>query len=662
VTQGKASLRSLARQYAAGELSRDEYSRQRRAIIEAVVAGELQAPAPVGDTLVEAEAAAPAPASPPQAAARGGRRPLVIGAVAAAAVLLAGAYWTISGDGEQASPATPSPERSASEAPASAPAPGSGAASWPALEGFLASGQWQEAELAELTEAWQALPPAKRIDIRGSADFRALVSELHGELVRLQGLAELGGGDAVRRRAERLLAFAAALGIEDAAVTAARRAFEAQASDEPASPPAAAPDPAPQPGAKPEPASELQPASEPEPEPASEPEPESESEAAPSASADPRAATPAAGPASPPARAHNPEACRAALAGSRRPYCRDPLPGGGSAPVMAVVPAGSFTMGGRRSGETPRTEVRFDQPFAISVYEVAVGDYLRFCRATQRPCPPQPQAAMDLPVVNVSWHDAVAYTEWLSAQTGRRYRLPSEAEWEYATRAGSTSPYPFGDTVLPTHAQFAYQSVPEAPKPRSDRSVNKNRFNLYHTIGNVREWVLDAWHPDLEGMPAGGSARPGDTGLRAVRGGSYRDAADGVRSASRAPLSAGAADELTGFRVVQEIRRAPEDPAAANADLRWLQQQDNEAFTLQLVAVRNPQGIEALRAEHPGIALRVLPVAGAEPLYRVVHGSFASSEAALQAHAALPAGLTSLAARPIVKRFGELKTQTLGAD
>src|SRR5690606_22352077 len=104
-------------------------------------------------------------------------------------------------------------------------------------------------------------------------------------------------------------------------------------------------------------------------------------------------------------------ACRPELANSRKPYCRDSLRSGGKGPMLAVLPPGKFMMGGEKPDEQPVHEVRIDYPYAMAVNEVSVGEYMAFCKATGRSCPPQPWNGSDYPVVNVTWEDAVAYTE-----------------------------------------------------------------------------------------------------------------------------------------------------------------------------------------------------------------------------------------------------------
>ncbi|NNM01493.1 MAG: formylglycine-generating enzyme family protein, partial [Gammaproteobacteria bacterium] len=234
---------------------------------------------------------------------------------------------------------------------------------------------------------------------------------------------------------------------------------------------------------------------------------------------------------------------------------RDRLADGGNGPGLAVLAPGNFTMGGDRAAEQPARPVTLARGLAISIHETSVAEYRAFCTATGHPCAKALAGADDAPVVNVSWHDARAYAAWLSEATGQRYRLPAEAEWEYAARGGTTTRYPFGDDILPTHARYNYAGNVESPLPRSDQTVNRNRFRLYHMVGNVREWTLDPWSDTHAGAPADGTPRTGGgDGRYTVRGGSYADGPDGIRSASRAGLAGDSADALTGFRVVRELR------------------------------------------------------------------------------------------------------------
>jgi len=155
--------------------------------------------------------------------------------------------------------------------------------------------------------------------------------------------------------------------------------------------------------------------------------------------------------------------------------------------------------------------------------------------------------------VNVTWDDARAYTAWLSSVTHHRYALPTEAQWEYAARAGRTGLFPSGDTLSPTDAQYSMLAKQTAAARRSQK-FNANAFRLLHTVGNVREWVDDAWKQNFAGAPADGSAATAtQPAQHVVRGGSYTDGAARLRLSMREGLPAATRDVTTGFRIVREL-------------------------------------------------------------------------------------------------------------
>ncbi|OGT31991.1 MAG: hypothetical protein A2W28_11780 [Gammaproteobacteria bacterium RBG_16_51_14] len=246
--------------------------------------------------------------------------------------------------------------------------------------------------------------------------------------------------------------------------------------------------------------------------------------------------------------------CRASLLKSRKPFCRDQIEAMGNGPTMVVLPAGEFVMGGNKTSEQPSREVTIASPFAMSVHEITISEFEPYCKATGNACPQQPWSGGDYPVVNITWKEAVRYTEWLTEKTGRQYRLPSEAEWEYAARAGTTTTYPTGDEILITDAVFSDRKPLTNPLPKTDRTINRNKFRLYHMSGNVREWVADSWHDGYSGADTNSAAyNSDDTNLRVVRGGSYQDSAEALRSGAREKMAFESADKFTGFRIVQEL-------------------------------------------------------------------------------------------------------------
>ena len=247
-------------------------------------------------------------------------------------------------------------------------------------------------------------------------------------------------------------------------------------------------------------------------------------------------------------------ACRVELLHTRHPVCHDALPAGAEGPLMAVIPAGAFDMGSKASSEEePVHHVTIGQPFAVSVYEVSQGEFKQFCESTHRTCPTQPWAGDDYPVVNVSWDDARAYTEWLSGVTHHRYSLPTEAQWEYAARAGVSGLFPSGNELSPTDANYSMLSKQTVAARRSQK-YNANAFRLVHTVGNVREWVEDGWVKNFAGAPADGSAVKSTQGsMRVARGGSYADGSARLRLSLREGLEPGTKDVTTGFRIAREL-------------------------------------------------------------------------------------------------------------
>jgi formylglycine-generating enzyme required for sulfatase activity len=248
------------------------------------------------------------------------------------------------------------------------------------------------------------------------------------------------------------------------------------------------------------------------------------------------------------------DTCRVELIRSRRPLCQDALPGGTEGPLMAMVPAGSFDMGGTAaSDEQPVHRVTIREPFAISVYEVSQGEFRHFCEHAKHACAQQPWAGDDYPVVNVSWDDARAYAEWLSSVTHRRYSLPTEAQWEYAARAGQAGPFPGGNSLSATDAHYSMLAK-QASAARRSQKFNANALRLVHTVGNVREWVEDVWAPGFAGAANDGSAMKSAQGaMRVARGGSYADGAARLRLSMREGLPANTRDSTTGFRIVREL-------------------------------------------------------------------------------------------------------------
>ena len=247
----------------------------------------------------------------------------------------------------------------------------------------------------------------------------------------------------------------------------------------------------------------------------------------------------------------------------REPFRR--LPGAG--PEMVVIPAGRFRMGcvsndgDCQDWEKPVREVTISAPFALSVHEVTFEQHDRFTdpprgfHIAHRKAADEGWGRGTRPVINVSWYEAREYTRWLSRKTGAEYRLPTEAEWEYAARAGTSTKYTWGDEVGVNRAncdsffcadQWAYTAPVGSFAP--------NGFGLHDVHGNVWEWVQDCWNGNHAGAPKDGSARlRGDCVLGVLRGGSWDDIPTVVRAARRSMATAFTRDNTIGFRVVRTL-------------------------------------------------------------------------------------------------------------
>ena len=244
---------------------------------------------------------------------------------------------------------------------------------------------------------------------------------------------------------------------------------------------------------------------------------------------------------------------------------RDRLNGGGEGPEMIILAAGSFLMGSpesekyRRKSEGPQYRVSVSQPFALSVNEITFAEYDTFTNSTERPRPDdRGWGRGDRPVINVSWEDATAYARWLSEQTGQHYRLPTEAEWEYAVRAGSTTAYSFSDdsSRLDEYAWFDSNS---GEKTHSVGKKKPNAWGLKDMHGNVWEWVEDDWHDDYKGAPDDGRPRiEEDRGAyRVIRGGGWGNETLRCRSAIRNGTSSDVRSGVLGFRLSRSVSLGP---------------------------------------------------------------------------------------------------------
>ena len=218
-------------------------------------------------------------------------------------------------------------------------------------------------------------------------------------------------------------------------------------------------------------------------------------------------------------------------------------------PDMVELPGGSFTIGSpasepNRSGnEGPQRDVTL-RPFAISATEVTRAQW-QTCVEAGACSGEQVRENTGHPVTRVSYDDAVAYTNWLSEQGGRRYRLPSEAQWEYAARGGTNTPYWWG-------ASFPGPGVVSG-EARDTAGLPANAFGVSGMLGNVREWVADCYvNSYADASDDGAVVRSAGCERMVVRGGSWRLGAAEHRAANRARFSRSIRDRSVGFRVVAE--------------------------------------------------------------------------------------------------------------
>ena len=238
-------------------------------------------------------------------------------------------------------------------------------------------------------------------------------------------------------------------------------------------------------------------------------------------------------------------------------------------PEMVVVPAGSFIMGsphdelGRTKDEGPLHRVTISRPFDVGKYEVTFAEWEACVKAGG--CRHRPGnegwGRGRRPAINVSWDDVKAYVKWLSEKTGKRYRLLSEAELEYAARAGTTTPFHFGRAISTSQANYngnyTYGGGAKSVYRRKTVPVGSfpaNGFGLHDAHGNVWEWVEDCWNGNYRGAPSDGSPwTSGDCSRRVLRGGSWKYKPGNLRSTNRSRSWPGNRVNFDGFRVARTL-------------------------------------------------------------------------------------------------------------
>jgi len=238
-------------------------------------------------------------------------------------------------------------------------------------------------------------------------------------------------------------------------------------------------------------------------------------------------------------------------------------------PSMVDIPPGAFMMGARGAhmtdaeigaamSESPPHLVTIEQGFRVARYPVTFAEFDAYCLAEGKPPPNDEGWGRDnRPVIHVSWHDAMDYIAWLNSQTGTSYRLLTEAEWEYAARARTSTPFSFGDTITAEHANYfseiSYNDGPTSPGCEQTMPVGSyapNAFGLHDVHGNVWEWTQDCWNDFYKGAPTNGSAwLTGSVDKRVIRGGSWSMGPYAVRSASRSKSVVSSGNSTLGFRL-----------------------------------------------------------------------------------------------------------------
>lgn len=237
---------------------------------------------------------------------------------------------------------------------------------------------------------------------------------------------------------------------------------------------------------------------------------------------------------------------------------------------MVRIAPGEFMMGSppfeekREGSEGPQVKVKIDYAFEIGKFEVTFDDWNTCltgggCRGHHPKDAGWGQGSR--PVINVSWQDTQSYIRWLNSVTGLNYRLPSEAEWEYVARAGTTTPFYTGETISAKQANFNGQD-PYLDEPKSEYrrktlpvgSFEANPFGVHDMLGNAFEWVQDCWNDSHLGAPKDGEARlEGACKFRVMKGGSWVTYSEQVRAAKRTQYTTDYRYDDYGFRIARTL-------------------------------------------------------------------------------------------------------------
>lgn len=265
--------------------------------------------------------------------------------------------------------------------------------------------------------------------------------------------------------------------------------------------------------------------------------------------------TPKEAPQETPPQAQPAPAAPASAAGAKTAEITD-CPG---CPALISVPGGAFTMGNNASdlSEKPAHKVTLAAPFAIGKYEITIAQWNACVEAGGCAKPgADAKGAPNTPVRDVSWDDAQQYVKWLSKLSGKAYRLPTEAEWEFAARGGTSTRFWWGEKMETGKADCKDCGPPWTEQgPLAVGSFAANPFGLHDVNGSVWEWVEDCWHTSYKGAPADGHAwETPNCRERVIRGGSWREGASYMLSTTRFKYAASVRDGQNGFRVARSVK------------------------------------------------------------------------------------------------------------